>query len=178
MSRKKTPEKQASAIDYGTLPELIGYQLRLAQIRVFKDFVQATEVSPGLLGVLMLIEANPGLTQSALAAAVHLDRSTMVGVIDRLEAQQWVARQSTSTDRRAYRLLLTASGTAKLQEFKQVIDAHEKRILESLSPDEITALRLLLPKIARPTTEDGEPARQMSDGGGEEGRQEGREERQ
>ena len=156
MPRKKTaetkaPPAKAAALDHGTLPGLIGYQLRLAQIRVFRDFMRDAsphDVSPGLLGMLMLIEANPGLTQSALAVAVALDRSTMVGVIDRLEARGWVERRVTRNDRRAYQLILTAAGAVAVGELKNLVAAHEKRILSGLSQSETRVLHNLLTRVA------------------------------
>ena len=76
------------ALRPGGLPGLLGYRLRLAQQAVFRDFAASVgEVSPGRVGILFLIEANPGVTQSRLARAVHLDRSTMVGVIHTLEGR-------------------------------------------------------------------------------------------
>jgi hypothetical protein len=70
----------------GSLPALLGYRLRIAQQAVFRDFASSVgEISPGRVGLLLLIEANPGVTQSRLAREVHLDRSTMVGVIHALE---------------------------------------------------------------------------------------------
>jgi len=150
MPLPKAAKKADAAIDYGVLPELIGYQLRLAQVRVFRDFMQTIgnhEISPGLLGVLMLIEANPGLKQSEMAAAVHLDRSTMVGVIDRLERRGWVVRKAAATDRRAYQLMLTETGATLMLEFRRLVMEHEKRILAGLSQAQIDALRELLPKI-------------------------------
>jgi len=77
-----------SDVDYGLLPGLVGYQLRMAQIALFRDFAQGPggeDVTPGLFGVLVIIEANPDLKQSELARATHLDRSTVVTVIDNLE---------------------------------------------------------------------------------------------
>ena len=64
----------------GVLPTLLGYRLRRAQQAVFRDFASAVaEISPGRAGMLLLIDANPGVTQGRLAQAVGLDRSTMVG---------------------------------------------------------------------------------------------------
>ncbi len=81
----------------GVLPELLGYRLRLAQRAVFRDFASSVaELSPGRAGMLLLVEANPGVTQSRLADAVGLDRSTMVGVIDALEARDLIERRRGS----------------------------------------------------------------------------------
>ena len=79
-----------SALRPGLLAGLLGYRLRLAQQRVFRDFAGNVAahfpgISPGRAGILLLVEANPGVTQSLLARAVNLDRSTMVGVLHALE---------------------------------------------------------------------------------------------
>ena len=66
----------------------MGYHLRRAQISFFNDFENSmggVQITPGQFGVITLIAANPGLTQSALARAVGIERSTMIAVIDVLE---------------------------------------------------------------------------------------------
>ena len=80
--------RSREAPELGVLPGLIGYQLRLAQRAIFADFadtVGESGISPGLFGILVVIGENPGLSQQALANAAHLDRSTVVTVIDKLE---------------------------------------------------------------------------------------------
>ena len=94
----------------GVLTGLLGYRLRVAQQAVFSDFARAIpEVSPGRAGILLLIEANPGVTQSRLAQAVGLDRSTLVGVLHALEARALVERRR-GEDRRTNGLWLTLAG--------------------------------------------------------------------
>ena len=66
----------------------MGYHLRRAQISFFNDFensMDGVQITPGQFGVITLITVNSGLTQSALACAVGIERSTMVAVIDVLE---------------------------------------------------------------------------------------------
>ena len=71
-----------------TASHLLGYRLRLAQQAVFRDFgATVSDLPPGRVGILLLIEANPEVTQSRLAQAVGLDRSTMVGVLHALEGR-------------------------------------------------------------------------------------------
>jgi hypothetical protein len=44
------------------LTSLIGYQLRQAQLAIFSDFqetIGAHAITPGLFGVLVVIDANP-----------------------------------------------------------------------------------------------------------------------
>lgn len=136
--------------ELGLLPGLIGYQLRLAQIAIFRDFAAALgeqNITPGLFGVLVIIESNPGLKQSDLARATHLDRSTVVSVIDNLERRQLVERRPALADRRSNALQLTAEGAALLRRLKRLVTEHEKRLSRHLSAEERDTLVGLLQKI-------------------------------
>lgn len=141
----------ASAADFGLLPELVGYNLRRAQLRVFQDFaatVGAHNITPGQFGVLTIIAANPGLNQSELGAAMGVDRSTVVAVIDRLEERELVQRRPAPNDRRSYALGLTTKGTDLLARLEPMVRAHESRIAAGLAPAELRELIRLLRKMA------------------------------
>lgn len=136
-------------LDHGILPGLLGYQLRLAQLAIFRDFerhVGTLGVSPGRVGVLALIAANPGVTQSELARAVGLDRSTMVPLLDGFE-RRGVLERHRGADRRTNGLWLTPSGKRLLSEITERIGAHEKRIAARLSRAERARLMTLLKKL-------------------------------
>jgi len=139
-------------LDHGILPGLIGYQLRLAQLAVFRDFertVGKLGVSPGRVGVLVLVRCNPGITQSRLAEAVGLDRSTLVPVLDGLERRGLVERRR-GEDRRTNGLRLTLSGKRLLDRVKRRILAHERRMISGMSDVEREQLIALLAKLRSP----------------------------
>ena len=142
--------RKKSDINYGLLPELVGYQLRMAQIALFRDFSKGLgeeDVSPGLFGVLVIIEANPDLKQSELARATHLDRSTVVTVIDNLERRGLVERRVALHDRRSNAIRLTAAGTTLLRKLKRQVGQHEKRLLDNFNEAERTTFIALLQKV-------------------------------
>lgn len=144
------PAKRARAeLAHGILPQLLGYRLRLAQQAVFRDFAASVgEVSPGRAGIVLLLEANPGVTQGRLAEAVRLDRSTMVGVVDSLEERGLVERRRGS-DRRTNGLWLTRPGRALALRLRQRIERHERRVAARLSDAEHAQLLALLAKLAQ-----------------------------
>jgi DNA-binding MarR family transcriptional regulator len=132
----------------GPLPGLLGYRLRLAQQAVFRDFARSIpEASPGRVGILFLIDANPGVTQSRLAQAVGLDRSTLVGVLHALEARALVERRR-GEDRRTNGLWLTRGGHALVASLKRRIRVHERRVAARLTAGDRAQLLLLLEKLA------------------------------
>jgi DNA-binding MarR family transcriptional regulator len=140
--------KQNRRLKPGVLPGLLGYRLRLAQQALFRDFAATiAELSPGRVGILLLIEANPGVTQSRLAQEVSLDRSTMVGVLHALEAKGLVERRR-GEDRRTNGLKLTAQGRGLTAKLKRRIQRHERRVAARLSTLEREQLMELLAKLA------------------------------
>ncbi|PJK30532.1 MarR family winged helix-turn-helix transcriptional regulator [Minwuia thermotolerans] len=137
-------------LNRGILPSLVGYNLRQAQIAVFKDFADSVGrlgITPGQFGVLELIANNEGLSQSALARALDVDRSTIVGVLDRLQEAGLVQRRPSPRDRRSHELHLSPRGAERVGEVRRAIAEHEGRMLCRLSAEERARLLDLLGRI-------------------------------
>ncbi|MBL6958843.1 MAG: MarR family transcriptional regulator [Rhodospirillales bacterium] len=143
----RTAEPEEDSIDYDVLPDLVGYHLRRAQIAVFSNFSRTIadhQITPGQFGVLTLIAANPGLTQSALAKAVGIERSTMVATIDALEGRKLVERRPSPVDRRSYALMLSNEGRGLVAKLKEKVVNHENDMMAAVSDeDRATLIRLL-----------------------------------
>ena len=140
------------ALKTGILANLVGYRLRRAQQAVFRDFAASVatgqrDISPGRVGLLFLVEANPGVTQSRLAQAVQIERSTMVGVLHALEARGLLERRR-GLDRRTNGLWLTRAGAELTLQLKRRITAHERRVAARLSAAERRQLLALLEKLS------------------------------
>ncbi|MGL1832129.1 MarR family winged helix-turn-helix transcriptional regulator [Rhodocyclaceae bacterium SMB388] len=150
-ARNKPNDKpQPGAIGYGILPELIGYRVRLAQVAIFRDFctrVGDAEITPTLFGVLVLVDANPGMMQTQLANAMHLDRSSVVSILDKLEGKQVLERVRSPDNRRSNALHLTDKGRQWLSQLLPEVRAHEQRLTSRLGPDELATLRDLLDRL-------------------------------
>ena len=149
-SKKADRSSAADAIDYAILPDLIGYNLRRAEAAMMQDFVRALGelgITPGQFGTLVLIDANSGLNQTALGNALGIDRSTVVSVIDRLEARGLVARAPSVRDRRSYALGLSPAGVELLAQALPLVREHENRIAADLDVGEREELRRLLRRL-------------------------------
>lgn len=148
--RARKARAPSAKLDYGLLSGLIGYNLRRAQAVVFDDFIRAmadARITPGQFGVLTMIRANPGISQSALARGIGTERSTMVAVLHELEARGLAERGAAQHDRRSHALRLTPQGEALLRELEPKVRAHERRIAGDLSPAEIRRLIALLRRL-------------------------------
>ncbi|HEX7007277.1 MAG TPA: MarR family transcriptional regulator [Alphaproteobacteria bacterium] len=140
-------------LDFGRIDDLLGYHLRRAQVVMFQDFAETmaeTGVSPGQIGVLLLVAANPGVNQTTVGNALGIDRSTLVSMLDRLEERKAIARTPSPRDRRSHALLLTAKGREFLDGLLPLLDQHERRIAARLDAHERATLIDLLRRISTP----------------------------
>jgi DNA-binding MarR family transcriptional regulator len=149
----RPPARPASPkLDRGVLPTLLGYVLRRTQSAVFADFAATFQaagamLTPGEFGLLVLVARNTGLSQMTLARALGIDRSTLVPILDRLQARGLLVRRRSPNDGRMHALALTASGDKALVRFTGLVRAHEKRIGSRLSTAETRTLIGLLEKV-------------------------------
>lgn len=150
---KGRPGNRGGPINMGILPQLLGYNLRCAQVCIFQHYSAALGghgISAPQFGTLLLIESNPGISQSSVAEALRFDRSTLVQIIDRLEDRDLVVREVAAHDRRSHALRLTEAGESQVAELKRLIDAHEEQITRRLDADEKRTLVELLRRIYQP----------------------------
>lgn len=83
--------------------------IRAVDLYSHKLAVEAGVTAPQLACLLRLVEEGP-LTLKGLAAEVELSASTLVGIVDRLEAKELVTRQRSQTDRRRVMISATEKG--------------------------------------------------------------------
>src|SRR6266545_254659 len=93
----------------------IGFLLAKAYQRacaLFKEEFEIFELTPQQFGLLAFLWIEDGLSQAELSARSQIDRTTMGGIIDRLEKEGLVERRNHPDDRRAYQVFLTAEGNS------------------------------------------------------------------
>ncbi|WP_277207563.1 MarR family winged helix-turn-helix transcriptional regulator [Isoptericola croceus] len=131
------------------LPEHVGFLIRRAQ--QVHLAVWAEEAGPGLsnvqFGVLNVLHRTGGASQRELCDALDLDRSTVAGLVARLEARGLVERARTSADRRRNLVRLTGAGTAELRRFVPHAAAVDASLTAGLTEEEKVTLRQLLTRI-------------------------------
>ncbi len=149
-------------LDLGILPNLLGYQLRRAQVTVFQHFAGTLgdwNVTPGQIGLLVLVSRNPGISQTALARAVGVERATLGEAIDRLHKRDLLRREPAPKDRRSYALHRSESGEKFLHDFVPRLLRHEEEVAGNLSPKERKTLIALLGRLAEGRPDGNPPPR-------------------
>ena len=113
----------------GDLGDIVGFHLRLAYNAVYRHFMGSfahLDLTQKQTSVLWLISDNPGIAQIDLAARLDMDRATMMAIVDRLEARDFLVRSRSKSDRRRQDLNLTPVGEAMLEQARTAVLEHEK----------------------------------------------------
>jgi DNA-binding MarR family transcriptional regulator len=87
-------------------------------------------------------------TQIALAQAIGLDKTTMVVTIDELEAAGLAERRPAAGDRRARVIAVTPAGRRKVARARDIMDAVQADVLDSLPARERAAFLESLTRLA------------------------------
>jgi DNA-binding MarR family transcriptional regulator len=105
---------------------------------------------PKLLALKALADAGESLPLGQLAERLSCVKSNITQLVDRLEADGFVAREADPKDRRARRAVLTAAGRKVCREGARVQQETERELLTTLTRDEARQLGSLLGKLGRP----------------------------
>jgi DNA-binding MarR family transcriptional regulator len=105
---------------------------------------------PKLLALKALSEAGESLPLSQLAERLSCVKSNITQLVDRLEADGFVARKADPNDRRTRLAVLTAAGRKACKEGTRLQQETERELLTTLTRDEARQLAVLLEKVRRP----------------------------
>lgn len=128
----------------------IGFLLSKAYQRacaLYKEKFGNYDLTPQQFGLLRFLWEEDGLTQVELSSRSQIDRTTIGGLIDRLEQSGLLQRLPHPEDRRAYRISLTDKGKSLQEELTPLAEELHRAILEPLTPEEVEALTAILRKL-------------------------------
>ena len=104
------------------------------------------DLTPVQYVALATLALHKGIDQASLAALIAHDRTTMGGVIDRLESKGLLSRRISDQDRRARELEITPSGRQLLKKIEPYVQKAQDDMLCGLSKTEARHLLTLLGK--------------------------------
>jgi len=88
-----------------------------------------------------------GLTQTALARKVGIEGSTLVRLLDRLQANGWIERRDVPGDRRAKRVVPTAKAKTLQHEVTVIAQALRERLLAGIDPARVAIAAEVLSQL-------------------------------
>ena len=105
---------------------------------------KSLELTPALFGLLNLLGAREGANQQELGSAMGVDPSTVVSLVDQLEAAGLAKRHPHPADRRAHAVVLTAKGRRVRDTARRMASQVEDEVLGGLTAAERRELMRLL----------------------------------
>jgi DNA-binding MarR family transcriptional regulator len=139
-------------LDHAPMQKLLGYNLAQAAIPSLKIFVKRIGEPFQLrrldFTLLMLVAANPGVTQRQLSLALDVSAPRLTLVFDKLEERELITRTRSEDDRRKQYIALTRKGAALVKKADHIAEGMEKELLGHLTDVERSALFQLLEKVA------------------------------
>jgi DNA-binding MarR family transcriptional regulator len=90
------------------------------------------DISVAYFAVLQALWDEDGLNISDLGDRAYLEKSTMTSLIDRMEGARLLRREDHPTDRRAYKICLTARGKELEEELDQVVSRVYKHLTRGI----------------------------------------------
>jgi DNA-binding MarR family transcriptional regulator len=134
-----------------TVSSRLGYLLKRAQQRMAELNSEALApygINGRELAVLLTLADHEPASQQQAAGHMGVDRTTMVALLDGLEAKGLVTRRPQEGDRRRNVVELTATGQGILGRATEASDVAERALVSSLSARDAQQLRKLLQAIA------------------------------
>jgi DNA-binding MarR family transcriptional regulator len=139
-----------TVVDLGLLSRSLAFHVRKAQLALQRKGlrnISALHVGPAEFGALVLCEQNPGMAQFQIAAALDIDKASVVAIVDRLEELGWLLRRRSNHDRRRYGLYLTQEGARQVLVLRAQAEEAESFTHDVYSPDELNQLLGLLARL-------------------------------
>lgn len=97
---------------------------------------------------LVLIKLpDEGMTQTVLARKVGIEGSTLVRLLDRLQANGWIERRDVPGDRRAKRVVPTAKAKTLQHEVAVIAQALRERLLAGIDPEHVAIAAEVLSQL-------------------------------
>ena len=150
MARKS---KKSAALDrvlgerIYTRPGFLARQLHRITAAIFDEETASFGLTGLQYGILNVVAIEPGIDQISVCNALGVDRSTLAGVVDRLEDKGLVARRAGITDRRSNALHLTRAGKRILAEIEMSAQKAERRAFDIFNSAEKAQFERLLARL-------------------------------
>jgi len=159
--RSKRDAASVTAADGLELPATLAFMRLLWAIdHGLRSVSKRMHSSIGLTGpqrlVLRIVGRRGKVTPSELATWLHLDRGTLSGILERLEARRLVLRSRHPEDGRSVIIQLSARGKLLGRETAGTVEAAVRRALATVPPSAVLGARQVLEAIAAELAKGGE----------------------
>lgn len=139
-------------------PGYLVRRLHQTSVSIFAQEMAQFDLTPVQYSVLAVVVEQPGIDQVSAAEMVGVDRTTIVGVIDRLARKGLMTRSVADYDKRARVLKSTRVGEKLMARVAIAAEAVRLRLLEPLSDAESALFCELMERVIAYHRHAGGPA--------------------
>lgn len=120
-------------------------RLSRALYRPYKTRLERYHLTPTQMFLLLALYERDGLTAGELAERIHLDKSTLTGILSRLESDSHglITRTGDENDGRSVRVVLTERGRKLRRPLTAMYRDVNARVLQALNAHEAALPALL-----------------------------------
>ena len=117
-----------------------------------KRMKQSTGVTGPQRFVLKMLLLSPDTTASEIARKLFFHKSTVTVILRSLEKAKLVAREPSTSDKRAVVLTLTAKGRKIAEQRSGTVEAHVRKALSRLPARDVDVARRVIEAVAAEMT--------------------------
>ncbi len=137
-----------------SLGYLINKSSSIMRIYLNKEFSKHNiDASSERWGLLNIVKACPGLTQSEIATRSFKDKTNVTRMLDVLEKHGHIERRENLNDKRTYNIFITDKGLTLLEQLVPIVMSMNAAACKNFTPDEMKQLHFLLNKLLNTITE-------------------------
>jgi MarR family transcriptional regulator for hemolysin len=129
------------------------HKTAMASKNYYTNQLNAYGITPGQFTVLKVIynhqqnSCNLGISPACIAERLECDRPTISGIIDRLEAQEWIIRRHNPDDKRSFLIQLTDKTLGTLKELERINKENLDVILKGFTQEEASSFQNYLLRV-------------------------------
>jgi MarR family transcriptional regulator for hemolysin len=114
----------------------------IARLRIFSynAMLKDLELTATQSLVILALLDEQGVIQGDLARTLGIRAVTLGGLVDRMEAKEWVERRPDANDRRAKRIWLTAKGKKLEKVIRESLDNVHKVSIKGIPKAQVSQL--------------------------------------
>lgn len=120
--------------------------------QLYARAIEALGINDQQLFILVALENLGPQVQAHLSQPLNIDKATMVGLINELEAKGLVQRQPHPSDRRAVLVALTEAGRKMMLQGFELSDQYTKKFFAGVSQQDQATLHKILKQLAANAT--------------------------
>lgn len=144
MTAQRPPDRDAE------LRRLVSYGIKRANAALtpnIERILGGFGLRRSTYSALSVLRDNPALRQSDLSEILSIERPNLVQILDELRHSGLIDRVRDPSDRRAYRLSVTATGAALVVRASAVLMAYDRGLTAGMSTAEREALIAALRRV-------------------------------